>query len=91
MPFKRKLMNQTWEHAKKPNLESDFGPFGPNLGKKHFLWVLPVLDVRHCRKLSSNSISRQNLWFKLKKMAKCLILGLIYARWVQIQAAKIFL
>ena len=29
MQFKRKLINQAWENAEKPNFGSDFGPFDP--------------------------------------------------------------
>ena len=37
MQFQGKLMNQTWEHVKKPSFRTDFGPFGPNLGPKLFI------------------------------------------------------
>ena len=36
MQFQGKLMNQTWENGEKPNFESNFGSFGPNLGPKFF-------------------------------------------------------
>ena len=51
-------MNITLENDKKtPNFWLDFGPFGPNLGLKNDLsWVLPLLDVRHCLKLSLYAI-----------------------------------
>ena len=52
-------MNITCENGKKTktNFGLDFGPFGPNLGLKNvFLWVLPLLDVRHCHKLSLYAI-----------------------------------
>ena len=50
-------MNQTWENRKKTNS----GPnFGLNLGPKDFLWVLPLLGVRHCCKLSLYAISRKS-------------------------------
>ena len=46
-------MNQTWENGKYPNFGPNFGPFGPNLGPQNFSsWVIPLLDVKHCRKLS---------------------------------------
>ena len=54
-------MNQTLKNGKKPNFGPDFGPFGSNLGTQTFLsWVLPLLDVRHCCKLSSYVISIEN-------------------------------
>ena len=32
MQFKGKLMNQTWENDKKPNVGPNFGLFVPNFG-----------------------------------------------------------
>ena len=53
-------MNQTSENGQKPNFGSNFGPnliFPKNFGG----WgALPLLDVRHCRKLSSYAISKKN-------------------------------
>ena len=43
-----------WENGKNPNLWPNFGP------AKFFSWVLPVLVVRQCFKLSSYAISRKN-------------------------------
>ena len=53
-------MNQTWENDQKPNFGLDFGPFGRTL-VSHILysWVLPLPDVRHCRKLSPYVVSRK--------------------------------
>ena len=45
-------MYQTCENGEKPN-------FGFNFGPNFFSQVLTLLDVRHCRKLSSYSISRK--------------------------------
>ena len=45
---------------KNPNFGPDFSSFGPNLGPKIFLWVLPLLDVRHYCKLSLHAISRKS-------------------------------
>ena len=36
MQFQGLLTNQTWENGKKPSFGTDFVPFGPNLGPKHF-------------------------------------------------------
>ena len=36
IPFKRKLMNQTWENGQKTNIRPDFGPFGPNVDLQTF-------------------------------------------------------
>ena len=65
MQFKEKLMNQTTKWQKKPNFETDIGPKFPPLhpSPNFFSWVLPLLHVRHCRQLSSYSLSR-----KLKNM-----------------------
>ena len=50
-------MNITLENGKKPNFGLDFGPLGPSLGLKNVLpWVLPLLNVRHCHKLSLYAI-----------------------------------
>ena len=32
-----KLMNHTWENAKKTSFGTNFGPFGPNLVPRNFL------------------------------------------------------
>ena len=42
------------------NFGSDFGPFGSYVGTQFFFsYVLPPLDVIHCRKVSLYSISRK--------------------------------
>ena len=59
MQFQRKLMNLFLENGKKPSFSPDFGAFLPKFGpQKFFLWVLPLLDVIHCCKLSLYAISR---------------------------------
>ena len=60
MQFQGKLMNQTWENDKKPSFWPDFGPFGQNLAS-------PLLDVRHCCKLSLYIISRKTNESNLRK------------------------
>ena len=57
MHFKQKLMNQTSQNGEKPNFWPGFGSFDPNLGPNFFSLILPLADVRHCRKLSSYAIS----------------------------------
>ena len=47
MQFPEKLTSQTSGNAEKPNFGSDFGPVGPNLGPKYFLWILPLIVARH--------------------------------------------
>ena len=59
MQFQEKLVNQTGEISKKPSFRPDFGPFGPNLGPNFFSLVLPLIDVRHCNKLSLYAISKK--------------------------------
>ena len=45
---------------KKTSFRPDFGPFWPKFGpKKFFSWVLPLLDIIHCCKLSLYAISRK--------------------------------
>ena len=50
--FQGKLTTQTWENG------NYFGPYGRNLGTKLFSWILTLLHVTHCRKLSLYAISR---------------------------------
>ena len=53
-------MNQTCENEKKPNFKPNFGPFGTNSGPQVFFHRFqPLLDARHCRKLSLYAISRK--------------------------------
>ena len=52
-------MNQSWENGEKPNFEPNFGPNlppPPPPHKKKLLWVLPLIVVRNCSKLSSYAI-----------------------------------
>ena len=51
-------MNQTWENRGKSNknLINVWLKFGP---LNFYSWVLPLLDVRHCRKLSFHVASRK--------------------------------
>ena len=67
MQFKRKLMNQTLENSNKSNFGPKFRP------KIFFSWVWPLLDVRHCRKLLSNSISCKTYDPNSRKWWKTLI------------------
>ena len=46
-------MNQTWKNSAEPIFGHNFGR---NLGPKFLLWVLPLLDVTHCCKLSLYAI-----------------------------------
>ena len=46
--------------AQKPSLRPYFGLFWPKFGtQRDFLWVLPLLDVIHCWKLSLYAISKK--------------------------------
>ena len=48
--------------------KTNFGPdFGPNLVPKNLFWVLTLLDVRHCCKLSLCAISRKTSKPNLRK------------------------
>ena len=53
-------------------LKTQFGPnFLPKFGpQRFFLWILPVLDLRHCCKLSLYAISRKINEPKLRKCKK---------------------
>ena len=78
--------------AKKTNFEPDFGPnFVPqNLfcgPQKSFL--VPLLDVNHCCKLSLYSISRKNNE-SIEKRAENLVLSLISAHLTQTWSPEIF-
>ena len=55
---------------------------------KTFPWILPLLDVRRCCKLSLYAISRKTNEKKLEKMTKNLVSGLILAPLAQIWAQK---
>ena len=48
------------EKMAKNNFKPDFGSFWPKFGpQKCFLWVSPLLDVKHCFKLSLYAIQRK--------------------------------
>ena len=56
---------------KNPNFGSNLGPFSPKLGSKYFCsWILPMLYVRHCCKLSLHAISRKINEPNLRKWQK---------------------
>ena len=53
-------MNQTSGNDQKPNFGHDFGPLlDQRWSPKPFSWVLPLLDLIHCCKLSLYAISRK--------------------------------
>ena len=71
MPFQEKLLNQTWQNGRKPSCRPDFGLFWPKFGpQKNFLWVLPILDVRNCCKLSLYAIKTKTNEPNLRKWQK---------------------
>ena len=70
MQFQGKLMNQVWENDKNPTLAVDFGPFGPALGIKIYLWILHLIVVTHFYKLSIYAISRKTHEPNLGKFEK---------------------
>ena len=56
---------------KKTNFGPDFDPFWPKFSPpKFFSWVLPLLDVKHCCKLSLYAISRKTDESNLKNGKK---------------------
>ena len=87
MQFKGKLKSQTWENYRRPNFRPVFDPFGP----QNISWVFPPLDIRHYSELSLYVISKEHVWFKLKKMVKKLILSLNKAHRDQIRVANFFI
>ena len=58
--------------------------------KEIFSWVLPLLVVRNCSKLSSYAISTKTTEPNFRRWQKKLILGPILASLTQIWAAKFF-
>ena len=71
MQFQGKLMNQTGKNGKTPSFEPYFGLFWPIFGPRNcFSWVLPLLDVRHCCKLSLYVIARKTNEPNLRKWQK---------------------
>ena len=86
-------MDHTWQNDKKPYFGSDFGPFWPKFGSKiFFLWVLTLLDVTLCCKLSLYEISGKTNEPNLRKWReKNLVSGPILAPLAQIWAQKNFL
>ena len=64
-------MNQTWEKGKKRQRPK----FGPPIFF-FFFWILPLLDIRNCCKLSLYAISRKTNKSDLTKwQKKTLVLG----------------
>ena len=55
-----KLMNQTCENCKKKLISGLIWLVWPKFGlQKLFSWILPLLDARHCWKLSLYEVSRK--------------------------------
>ena len=85
--FQRKIMNQTFKNGRKPS----FGPdFGLVWAPRFFSWILPLLDVRHCSKISLYAISRKTIAPNLRKCQKKLVSGPILASLAQIRWTKFF-
>ena len=83
--IKKKLVNQTKENSEKPNFGGDCGPFSRHLPPpppilppyQFFSRVLPLLNARHCHKLSSYAISRKTYDPNSRKCQKNLFSDLI--------------
>ena len=57
----------------KNNFGTNFGPFGQKLPPplpQFFVWILPLLDVRHCCKLSRYAVSKKTNEPHLRKWPK---------------------
>ena len=85
--FQGKLMYQTSENDKMI-LDLILTTLAQIWILKFFVWILPSLDVRLCRKPSLYAISRRTNEPRLRKWQKNLDFGLILAHLVQIWAAK---
>ena len=71
MQFTGKLMKQTRGNGnKKLNLEPNLACLAQIWYSKNFLWVLPILDVIHCCKLSLHAVSRKTNEPNFKKWQK---------------------
>ena len=55
-----------------------------------FSWILSLLDIRHCCKLSLYAISRKTNEANMRKWKKKLVLELVLVHLAQIRAADIF-
>ena len=72
MQFKGKLKKKTCENGKK-KFGRHFGAFWSKFGPQKFFVGLPLLDVKHCYKLSLYAISRKTNESNLKKLQKTYI------------------
>ena len=78
-------MNQNWENDRKPSFGPDFDRFGPNFVPIiSFLWILSLVNIRHCRELSLHAISRKTNKTNLRKWQKNLASGPMLAPLAQI-------
>ena len=84
MQFLKKLMNQTQDNGKKLALGL-ISAYLPKFAPQSFcLWILPLLDVTHCCKLSLYAISKKINEPNLRKWQKTQF----WAHQAQSQAAK---
>ena len=60
-------MNQTWENGKKPSFWTDFSPFGSNVGKKRFFYMLGIVPSYHCMQFQRQLINQ--IWENGKKLS----------------------
>ena len=73
MQFKEKIVDQTWEKSRKPNLGSNFGPFESNLGHQiFFLKNLALSVTRYHGQLSLCTISNKTNDPILRKLSQWL-------------------
>ena len=88
----RKTNEPNLRKWQKTQFQAWFSPLWPKFGpKKIFSWILLVLDVRHCCKLSLYAISRKTDERNLRKWKKNnLVLGPILVPLAQIWATKFF-
>ena len=66
----RKTNEPNLRKWQKPWFQAQFWPVWPKFGSEFFSWILLLLDVRHCRKLSLYAISRKAYDPSLSKWPK---------------------
>ena len=91
MQFKGKLMNQTWENGKKPNLGSDFGLFDPNVGPQNLSREFTSTSSYTLFQVIILWNFKKKIMNQIEKMAKNLVSGLILAHLAQIRTNNFFL
>ena len=88
--FKENYGTKLEKMAKKLVSGPILAPLAQICALKLFSWILPLLDIRHCCKLSLHVISRKTNEPNLRKWEKNLVWDPILAHLAQIRAAIFF-